>query len=324
MKRNFAIISLFFIFITGLIAQETDTEKTENNRQQKKIECNTDISIIASYPAEALLGVTQNFTIPVMNFDNLLTKDSNIKFKLGADITPVSVEGKFGITWTPLAFLELYLENRIGTGWKIAKDLVGVGINKDNGAGISDFQAHNFKKAVYTFNAGGAIQFDLGEVLPNAWTHIIFKIDQFAVYKRMTGVNNYESWIYQADYGTNRNGWRYGASYILGYKMPIPLDILAVKIDTEKTFFEVPPGLDKKTWGEDKIITTFGPVINFNIKKKYNIMLIAQWKIVPAVVKEMEGDEYVFYQTFELDKNKDWNLKFRRVSIIFYMTLQNR
>ena len=249
MKRQKAFIFFFLTSFLFLNAQENGKPVSDN---QKAVGYSTSITTLISWPPEALLGVTENFTVPVLNYDNPLTKDNNITFKLGAELTPVAMESKFGITWTPAAFFELYTEGRIGTG-------------------------------------------------------------------------NLTSWIYQADYGTNRNGWRYGASYVAGYKMPIPLNLIALKVDTEKSFFAVPAGLDKRTWGEDRFVTTIGPVLNFVIKKDYNIMLLAQWKFIPAVVREQtDNGDYVFYQTHQLDPQKHSAVRLRRISIIFYITINNQ
>ena len=282
MKRQKAFIFFFLTSFLFLNAQENGKPVSDN---QKAVGYSTSITTLISWPPEALLGVTENFTVPVLNYDNPLTKDNNITFKLGAELTPVAMESKFGITWTPA----------------------------------------DFTKGVYSFTLGGAFQFDLGVVIPNDWTHVIFRVDQFALYKGMTGTGNLTSWIYQADYGTNRNGWRYGASYVAGYKMPIPLNLIALKVDTEKSFFAVPAGLDKRTWGEDRFVTTIGPVLNFVIKKDYNIMLLAQWKFIPAVVREQtDNGDYVFYQTHQLDPQKHSAVRLRRISIIFYITINNQ
>ena len=252
-----------------------------------------------------------------MQFDNPLMKDNNINFKIGAEITPITTEGKFSITWTPIAFLELYTESRIGSGWKLTNELLGTAINENKG-GKSNSIPINFSKAVYSFTLGGTFQFDLGAVIPHDWSHVIFKMDHYALYKAMTGVNSETSWVYQADSGANRNGWRYMSSYVIGYKMPLFLDLIAMKIDVEKKLFASPKGLDNKKWGEDLFLTTFGPIINFNIKKDYNIMLLAQWYTYPVYKNEVEGS---FYQTKIIDTVKKTQVKFYQVGIVFYMNI---
>ena len=318
MKKFFICIALCSFFFLPLIAHEEEHKShSSEHHNNKKVAYTTTINAIVTWPPQALVGVTQSFKVPIMQFDNPLMKDNNINFKIGAEITPVTTEGKFGITWTPIAFLELYTESKIGSGWKLTKDLLGIAINENNG-GKSNYIPLNFSKAVYSFALGGAFQFDLGAVIPNDWSHVVFRTDQSALYKAMTGVNSEISWLYQADSGANRNGWRYMSSYVIGYKMPLFLDLIAMKIDVEKKLFASPKGLDNKKWGEYLFLTTFGPIINFNIKKDYNIMLLAQWYTYPVYKNEAKDD---FYQMKILDTYKKTQVKFYQVGIVFYMNI---
>lgn len=318
MKKLFICIALFSFFFLPLIAHEEEHKShSAEHHSNKKVAYTTTINAIVTWPPQALVGVTQSFKVPLMQFDNPLMKDNNINFKIGAEITPVTTEGKFNITWTPIAFLELYTESKIGSGWKLTKDLLGIAINENNG-GKSNYIPLNFSKAVYSFALGGAFQFDLGAVIPNDWSHVVFRTDQSALYKAMTGTDSETSWVYQADSGENRNGWKYQASYLIGYKMPLFLDLIAMKIDVEKKLFASPKGLDNKVWGEDLIYTTFGPIINFNIKKDYNILLLAQWQTNPIY---KVGSELDFYQTRVLDTDKKTKVKFYQAGIVFYMNI---
>lgn len=318
MKKFFICIALCSFFFLPLIAHEEEHKShSSEHHNNKKVAYTTTINAIVTWPPQALVGVTQSFKVPLMQFDNPLMKDNNINFKIGAEITPVTTEGKFGITWTPIAFLELYTESKIGSGWKLTKDLLGIAINENNG-GKSNYIPLNLSKAVYSFALGGVFQFDLGAVIPNDWSHVVFRTDQTALYKAMSGVDSETSWLYQADSGENRNGWKYQASYLIGYKMPLFLDLIAMKIDVEKKLFASPKGLDNKVWGEDLIYTTFGPIINFNIKKDYNILLLAQWYTHPVYKNDVKDD---FYQTKKLDTDKKTQVKFYQVGLIFYMNI---
>ena len=316
MKKLFICIALCSFLFLPLAAREETHENHSSEHSNKKVAYTTTINAIVTWPPQALVGVTQNFKVPLMQFDNPLTKDNNINFKIGAELSPISFEGKFGIVWTPIAFLEFYTESRVGSGWNI-KTLYGLALNKNN-AGKSNYIPLNFSKSIYSFSFGGAFQFDLGAVIPNDWSHVVFRTDQAALYKAMSGVDSETSWLYQADSGENRNGWKYQASYLIGYKMPIFLDLIAMKIDVEKKLFASPKGLDNKKWGEDLFLTTFGPIINFNIKKDYNIMLLAQWYTYPVYKNEVEGS---FYQTKIIDTAKKTQVKFYQVGIVFYMNI---
>ncbi|UYT07090.1 hypothetical protein OE909_08990 [Treponema denticola] len=317
MKKLFICIALCSFFFLPLAAREETHENHSSEHSNKKVAYTTTINAIVTWPPQALVGVTQSFKVPLMQFDNPLTKDNNINFKIGAELSPISFEGKFNITWTPIAFLEFYTESRVGSGWKLTNELLGTAINENKG-GKSNSIPINFSKAVYSFTLGGTFQFDLGAVIPHDWSHVIFKTDQYALYKAMSGVNSETSWLYQADSGANRNGWRYMSSYVIGYKMPLFLDLIAMKIDVEKKLFAPPKGLDNKKWGEDLFLTTFGPVINFNIKKDYNIMLLAQWYTYPVYKNEVKDD---FYQTKIIDTDKKTQVKFYQVGIVFYMNI---
>lgn len=317
MKKLFiGIVLCSFLFLPLTAHEESHKSQSSEHHSNKKVAYTTTINAIVTWPPQALVGVTQNFKVPLMQFDNPLTKDNNINFKIGAELSPISFEGKFGIVWTPIAFLEFYTESRVGSGWNI-KTLYGLALNKNN-AGKSNYIPLNFSKSIYSFSFGGAFQFDLGAVIPNDWSHVVFRTDQAALYKAMSGVDSEISWLYQADSGENRNGWKYQASYLIGYKMPIFLDLIAMKIDVEKKLFASPKGLDNKVWGENLFLTTFGPIINFNIKKDYNIMLLAQWQTKPLYKGGGEAD---FYQTRVLDTDKKTQVKFYQVGIVFYMNI---
>ncbi|XTB05192.1 hypothetical protein KP614_09675 [Treponema denticola] len=317
MKKLFiGIVLCSFLFLPLTAHEESHKSQSSEHHSNKKVAYTTTINAIVTWPPQALVGVTQNFKVPLMQFDNPLTKDNNINFKIGAELSPISFEGKFGIVWTPIAFLEFYTESRVGSGWNI-KTLYGLALNKNN-AGKSNYIPLNFSKSIYSFSFGGAFQFDLGAVIPNDWSHVVFRTDQAALYKAMSGVDSETSWLYQADSGENRNGWKYQASYLIGYKMPIFLDLIAMKIDVEKKLFASPKGLDNKVWGENLFLTTFGPIINFNIKKDYNIMLLAQWQTKPLYKGGGEAD---FYQTKILDTDKKTQVKFYQIGIVFYMNI---
>lgn len=315
MKKLF-ISTLLCLFFLLPLATQTD-EEASTGENKKRVAYTTNISVVVTWPPKAMVDITQGFKVPLMTFNHPLMRGNNINFKIGTEITPVTIDGKFNITWTPLAFLELFAESKIASGWKLSDKLMGIALNENQG-GKSHYTPLNFSKAVYSFSLGGTFQFDLGAVIPHDWSHVVFKTDHYALYRAMTGVNSETSWVYRADEGTNRNGWRYMSSYVVGYQMPIFLNLIAMKIDVEKKLFASPAGLDSTKWGENLFITTFGPVINFNIKKDYNILLLAQWTTGPVYTST---DPEIFYQNNVLDSNKKTQVKFYHVGIMFHMNI---
>lgn len=312
MKKLIVLVMAFLFILGSLSAQE------EQEEPKSKVKYSTNINLVISYPWEGRLGVTETFKVPVLNLDNPFMRDNNIKFKLGAELTPVTIEGKFNVVWTPLAFLEVYGGASIGSGWKLLT-WHGLSLNQ-NKAGKTHKTPVNFKKAFYSANFGGALQFDLGAIVKSDWTHIIARMDQYFLYKGVTGVGQLDSWVIMDDNGENRNGFTYCASYVLGYQMPLPMNMIAFRVETGKTFFKVPAGIDKSTWGEDRVNMLFGPIISFKPIDKLSILLIAQWKTIRDYAP---GELQKFYQTRTLDKSKEDKVIFRRVGIVFDVTLPN-
>lgn len=312
MKKLIVLVMAFLFILGSLSAQE------EQEEPKSKVKYSTNINLVISYPWEGRLGVTETFKVPVLNLDNPFMRDNNIKFKLGAELTPVTIEGKFDVVWTPIAFLEVYGGASIGSGWKLLT-WHGLSLNQ-NKAGKTHKTPVNFKKAFYSANFGGALQFDLGAIVKSDWTHIIARIDQYFLYKGVTGVSSLDSWVIMDDNGENRNGFTYCASYVLGYQMPLPMNMIAFRLETGKTFFKVPAGIDKSKWGEDRVNMLFGPIISFKPSDTLSILLIAQWKTIRDYAP---GELQKFYQTRTLDKSKRDKVIFRRVGIVFDVTLPN-
>lgn len=313
MKKLIVSMIAALLILGTLSAQE---EKQEESKS--KVKYSTNINFIANWPLEGRLGVTETIKVPVLNFDNPFMRGNNIAFKLGAEFTPVTLEGKFDVVWTPLAFLEVYGGASIGSGWHLA-NWHGLSLNR-NDAGKTHKIPINFQKAFYSANFGAAFQFDLGAIIPTDWTHVIFKTDQYFLYRAVAGLDPQESWVILDDDGENRNGFTYCASYILGYQLPLPMNMIAFRLETKKSFFSVPAGMDKSTWGEDRFNILFGPIVSFKPMDKLTILLIAQWKNVHNYT-DTETDK--FYQTRTIDKSKGDSIGFKRVGVIFDISIPN-
>ena len=251
-------------------------------------------------------------------------RGNNIAFKLGAAVTPVTLEGKFDIVWTPIAFLEVYGGASIGSGWSIkllGRNIHGLALNLNNG-GETLKKPVNFTKAFYTANFGTALQFDLGAIIPTDWTHVIFRTDQYFLYRGVTGVGASDSWVIMDDYGENRNGFSYYGTYLIGYQLPLPMNMIAFRLETKKTFFSTSGTLDKSVWGEDRFDVVFGPIISFKPIDQLSILLIVQFENIHTYTNGTK-DDTKFYQTRIIDKSKGDTIRFKRIGVIVDFTLPN-
>ncbi len=320
MKKLIASMMVAVLILATLSAAE------DGSKEKSKVKYSTNINVAIAWPLEAKLSVAEIIKVPFLNFNTAFTRGNNIAFKLRADISPVTLEGKFDIVWTPVAFLELYGGASIGSGWSIITNsklgsIHGLSFNTANATGKTTIIPINFTRAFYSGNFGGAFQFDLGAIIPTDWTHIIARIDQYFLYRGIIDADLSASWVFQNDAGTNRNGWTYFGSYVLGYQMPLPLKLIAFQIETKKTLFRgVRAGLDKSDWGEDRFSVVFGPILNFQVTDVFTITLLAQLKTVHTY---NSSDDTLFYQYRTINKSIADKVKFKRVAVIFDVTLPN-
>lgn len=320
MKKLIASMMVAVLILATLSAAE------DGSKEKSKVKYSTNINVAIAWPLEAKLSVAEIIKVPFLNFNTAFTRGNNIAFKLRADISPVTLEGKFDIVWTPVAFLELYGGASIGSGWSIITNsklgsIHGLSFNTANATGKTTIIPINFTRAFYSGNFGGAFQFDLGAIIPTDWTHIIARIDQYFLYRGIIDADLSASWVFQNDDGTNRNGWTYFGSYVLGYQMPLPLKLIAFQIETKKTLFRgVRAGLDKSDWGEDRFSVVFGPILNFQVTDVFTITLLAQLKTVHTY---NSSDDTLFYQYRTINKSIADKVKFKRVAVIFDVTLPN-
>ncbi|MGP1594105.1 MAG: hypothetical protein ACTTH8_02530 [Treponema sp.] len=298
----------------GIISSVLYAEK-----EHDRIEYTTKITTALAFPLETVTSITEHIKIPVLHFDTPLTKDNNITLKPGIDISPVSIEGKFEAAWTPVAFFEFYTGGSIGSGWNIpGLGIRGLALNTEYKM-YTQYVPIDFQRMVYSFYCGGALQFDLAAFVPGEWSHLVCRIDQYGIYKGLHKTDNLTSWVWKHDSGTNRNGWRYNASYILGYQTPLPLNMIALRVETEKTFFAVPANKDKRLWGEDRFKVTFGPLFNFEITNWFSILLLAQFETLHT----SHISEDVFYQNRFIHTSKQDTVHFKRVGAVFDITLKH-
>ena len=320
MKKLIASMMVAVLILATLSAAE------DGSKEKSKVKYSTNINVAIAWPLEAKLSVAEIIKVPFLNFNTAFTRGNNIAFKLRADISPVTLEGKFDIVWTPVAFFELYGGASIGSGWSITTNsklgsIHGLSFNTANATGKTTIIPINFTRAFYSGNFGGAFQFDLGAIIPTDWTHIIARIDQYFLYRGIIDADLSASWVFQNDDGTNRNGWTYFGSYVLGYQMPLPLKLIAFQIETKKTLFRgVRAGLDKSDWGEDRFSVVFGPILNFQVTDVFTITLLAQLKTVHTY---NSSDDTLFYQYRTINKSIADKVKFKRVAVIFDVTLPN-
>lgn len=321
MKKLIAAAIACMLIAGILIAEESEQSKKSG------ITFTTNINAVLTYPLRTKVTATEVIKLPFLVRNNPFMSGNNITFKIGAELSPITLEGKFDVVWTPLAFLELYSGASIGSGWSLEKlNLHGLVYNTPNEKEQSVITPVNFRKIFYSANFGSAVQFDVGAVIPSPWMHIVFRTDQYMLYRGLAGAKNTDSWILQNDRGRNRNGFTYNGIYVLGYQMPLPIKLIAFRIETYKTFFATHNNRDKSNWGEDRFYVIFGPLVMFKPTDICTITLIAQWETKHSKLREIDSlpmNNSQFYQTLMIDKTKLDSVYFYQVGVIVDINLPN-
>ena len=168
-----------------------------------------------------------DYKIPVPFSDNPLVSGNNVKLVGSIEATPVSIALEPSVEFTPIAFLVFSSGVKLGTGWKI----IGIdGLSNYNDSTREYTPATPFGDWYFRFWMQGLFQFDLAAVMPGDWNHVVTQASYQVMYTANTSVNAKDVWCWQASYNLV-NGWEYYSSVVLGYQMPLMLQMVGVQFE---------------------------------------------------------------------------------------------
>jgi len=295
------VLLLVFLIFTFQQAVAADDEgiKTSTNLQLQ----------LSSMP-EAKFILTQSFGFPFLQGTNPLTRDNNITADLSAEVSPISLNGKGEIIFTPAAFFLLSGGGKAGSGWNIPLGK-GIGLNTPEGdftRGTSkprnaEIIGNAFDGLYWSGWGAGTLQFDLGAIIPGDWTHVLFQTRQEFRYHAYTRAGAGDCWIFENDFGENQNGWIYYAVYVLGYHMPQSpvLDTIAFMAELEKILYNTPGG---DYWGEHLGYWIFSGLFNFSVNPRFGMTLALQMHTRRNFGTSYFYDNTHYYKDFELQSGE--------------------
>jgi hypothetical protein len=306
------------LFPAAVFAQETPPEAAG-------FTSSTELEVQVSSRPELKLKVIETLSFPFLRGEGPLTEGNNIKTIFAAEASPVSLSGIAEAVWTPAAFFQVSAGTKAGSGWNIdlfGTAVYGIGINapgaKDSlGHGKTEVKEKAFEGLVWSAWGGGALQFDLAAIFPGDWTHVLFRTYHEARYSMYTRAADGESWFFEADYGENRNGWVYYASYLLGYQMPLSpvLDTIAFMAELKKNLYNTPGG---DYWGDDLGDWIFSGFLNFSLSPRFRTTLAFQlrsWRNHGS--SDLENADMIYYQHRKLQGDYgERRLAFYRAALI--------
>jgi hypothetical protein len=280
-----------------------------------EITSSTELSVTASTLPEARLRLTHTVKVPFLRGENPLVSGNDIVFEFDGDLTPVSMDLRTEIVWTPIAFFQLVAVGQIGSGWNVYFEpldwnLPGIGINRRNNDGTTSLDSSPFDGLLWNAGAGGVFQFDLAAIFPGDWNHVVFRTYHEAFYAGYSRASKEDSWYFEVDAGENRNGWNYSGNYLIGYQMPAILRMAALMAEIRTYLYDTP---NRELWGDGLGEWTFSAIFNFKFSDQFDVTLIPQLRTQRSWTAETK--DYEFYQDRRLD-SPERHLEFYRVAAI--------
>jgi len=302
MKKNLHVLAafalLFAAFSTPVSSAEADAATT-----------GLDLNFVLATTLEAKVKITGTVTVPFLAGSGALTSGNNIAFKIGGELSPVSINGTVETVLTPAAFLQFLAGGSIGSGWNLPI-ANGLRMNERTGTKDSELTGGAFSGLVWSAKAGGVFQFDFAALKPGDWNHLVFQTSHVARYRALSSANSTDSWLYEADKGENRNGWNYYGAYFIGYQMPLVLNTAGFLVEEDLYLFDTPDGA---LWGDDLARWTFGPLLDFTLGERTSAALLVQWHSMRNFTGETE--DYGFYQDRRLIDDDRYRMEFYRAAL---------
>ena len=181
-------------------------------------------------PFDGFEGLTRfdaTYTLPTPLGAHPLLSGAELEFTGSFEVTPITVVPMVELDFTPVPFLVFGTGASVGSGWNFwfLEGLAKYDFETEDYEALTPF-AHYY----YDFWFSGTFQFDTGALFPGDWNHVVFLSSYRLIYSAMTGVDDGEIWQWKES-ALCANGWRYDVVGVLGYQMPLTLDMVGVMAD---------------------------------------------------------------------------------------------
>ena len=302
------------LFSWALAAEEAGNDGTGG------IESSPGVFLQATSSPAAKFGFNWRFAIPFLQGDSPLTQGNNITLSPGLEITPIDIHLTASAVWTPIAFVELVAGGRIGSGWSIelfGGDIHGIGFNlpeEPDAEGLVRYRhcGSAFDGLLWQARMGAALQGDLAAFFPGEWNHLIFRSFHEVSYAAYSRAGNGQAWYFENDDGENRNGFSYRGNLLIGYRMPLFLNMVALQAEADMFLTRLPGG---SRWGDGRLRWTFSCVLSFAISEGFEIALITQLRTRRNFLESNYLDMH--FTERNLDSSNPRRLEFYRVVAAF-------
>lgn len=254
--------------------------------------------LTGAYSAFELRGTgTYHYVIPVPFSNHPLLRGNTLTLSPAVELTPVSLSPKFDVAFSPIAFLVFYAGGRIGTGW----DLAPMGVK---GLAVFDENSKEYESVVpfasymYQWYLEGLFQFDLAAVLPGEWNHVVTQTRYKFLYEGLWNAGGHqEFWRWQGT-AEKASGWQYQASVVVGYQMPLLLQLVGVQVEFEGYFdcHDFPDWAQQ--WEPTFMKVGISPVMNLQFNDKHSLMMQFRFRSRRSFSTEVQSDTHDFFSAY--------------------------
>jgi hypothetical protein len=295
MKKIIIIAAVFMTFIADIAFSRSETS--------------TNLSLYASTRGEILLDFSARWKFPFFQGENSITSGNNIVLKLDAALSPISAGLAGDAVLTVLPFLSFTVGAMTGTGWNYdifgKIPLIGIGLNRkmNDGEPNDGVSGSGLDGMVWNVHVGNTLQFDFAAIFPGDWNHVVVQVYNEIQYYSYTKAKNDEFWYYQMDNGMNQNAFRYKFETVLGYAMPIFVDLVGVQFSGTLPFYNIETGNNVRDVGFS-FDANF--LANFSINKHFSIVALVRFSngftdpITSAYEREWAFDRVLFVATWRI------------------------
>jgi hypothetical protein len=273
------------------------------------------LSLYGSSRGELLVMFSPQWIFPFLQGESPLTKDNNAALKLNAGISPISADLMGDAVFTVFPFLTFTAGAALGTGWNYdfagKIPFTGLGLNRkmNNGDTRDGVNGNGLDGAIWNVHTGSTLQFDFAAIFPGEWNHIVVQIYNEIQYYAYTRAKADEFWYYQMDDGMNQNAFRYKFDSVLGYTMPIFIDLVGIQFSGTLPFYNVKTGNNVRNIGFS-LDAAF--LVNANINRYFSVMALTRFSngfkdpITSAYEREWAFDRVQFVATWHIKRgNQD-------------------
>jgi hypothetical protein len=252
LKRSSAILILIAVVTISLFAGTTSSGNVKFTTAGPSI--------------EAKLDAGYTFKIPMLQGDGPLFSGNNLKLKGNIGVSPIAATVSLDAVLTPIAVIELSLGASVGTGWDF--DLMSLeGLKLSSGYLGSALFSDQLNGMYYKAKAGAAFQFDTAAILPGDWTSVVLRTYHELNYQGYTNADADLAWEYENG-GAMVNGFNYKGEYLIGYQMPLKLNMVAILLETYS--YELFSGNDHP------FLCDLGLILNYAFTDSLNLTVIPQ------------------------------------------------